>query len=82
MLINSPMQAYKGKGEEYKLFWPERPEFVRMAARYGATIVPFAGVGAEDAVTMLLEPAEIRNLPFIGGMIEQRARNSIPQARR
>lgn len=76
------MQAYKGKGEEYKLFWPERPEFVRMAARYGATIVPFAGVGAEDAVTMLLEPAEIRNLPFIGGMIEQRARNSIPQARR
>ncbi|EIE25026.1 alpha/beta-hydrolase [Coccomyxa subellipsoidea C-169] len=75
-------EAYKGKGEEYKLFWPERPEFVRMAARYGATIVPFAGVGAEDAVTMLLEPAEIRNLPFIGGMIEQRARNSIPQARR
>ncbi|KAK9908919.1 hypothetical protein WJX75_004666 [Coccomyxa subellipsoidea] len=75
-------EAYKGKGEEYKLFWPERPEFVRMAARYGATIVPFAGVGAEDAVTMLLEPDEIRRLPIVGNLIEQRARNSIPQARR
>lgn len=53
-----------------------------MAARYGATIVPFAGVGAEDAVTMLLEPDEIRRLPILGNIIEQRARNSIPQARR
>ena len=53
-----------------------------MAARYGATIVPFAGIGAEDSVSMLLEPAEIRNLPIIGGLIERRARNNIPQARR
>ncbi|CAL8462015.1 g1546 [Coccomyxa elongata] len=75
-------EAYKGKGEEYRLFWSDRPEFVRMAARYGATIVPFAGIGAEDSVNMLLEPAEIRNLPIIGGLIEQRARNNVPQARR
>lgn len=77
-----PAQAYKGKGEEYRLFWSDRPEFVRMAARYGATIVPFAGIGAEDSVNMLLEPAEIRKLPIIGGLIEQRARNNVPQARR
>lgn len=77
-----PVQAYKGKGEEYRLFWPDRPEFVRMAARYGATIVPFAGVGAEDSVEMLLEPEEVRRIPILGSMIEQRARSSIPQARR
>lgn len=36
------------KGEEYKLFWPEEPEFVRMAARFGATIVPFGAIGEDD----------------------------------
>jgi hypothetical protein len=36
------------QGEEYKLFWPEQPEFVRMAARFGATIVPFGVVGEDD----------------------------------
>ena len=38
------VQAYKGKNEDYKLFWPASSEFVRMAARFGATIVPFAAV--------------------------------------
>lgn len=41
-------EAYKQRGEEYQLFWPGRPEFVRMAARFGATIVPFAA-GAQLA---------------------------------
>lgn len=36
------------QGEEYKLFWPNQPEFVRMAAQFGATIVPFAAVGEDD----------------------------------
>lgn len=38
------------QGEEYKLFWPEKPEFVRMAARFEATIVPFGVVGEDDFV--------------------------------
>ena len=75
-------QAYKGKGEEYRLFWSDRPEFVRMAARYGATIVPFAGVGAEEGFEMLLDPGEIRRLPVLGSLIEQRSRSTVPQARR
>lgn len=37
-------EAYKRKNEEYQLFWPESAEFVRMASRHGATIVPFAGL--------------------------------------
>jgi hypothetical protein len=35
-------------GEEYKLFWPEQPEFVRMASRFGAKIIPFGVVGEDD----------------------------------
>ena len=76
------VQAYKGKGQEYRLFWPSRPEFVRMAARYGATIVPFAGVGAEEGFNMLLDSQEIRNLPVVGSMIEERSRRDVPRARR
>ena len=37
-------EALHRKGEEYQLFWPDQPEFVRMAARFGATIVPFREV--------------------------------------
>lgn len=36
------------QGEEYKLIWPKQQEFVRMAARFGATIVPFGAVGEDD----------------------------------
>lgn len=36
------------QGEQYKLIWPEQQEFVRMAARFGATIVPFGTVGEDD----------------------------------
>jgi hypothetical protein len=36
------------QGEEYKLFWPEKSEFVRMASRFGAKIVPFGVVGEDD----------------------------------
>ncbi|KAK9819759.1 hypothetical protein WJX72_002051 [[Myrmecia] bisecta] len=75
-------EAYKGKGEAYQLFWPARAEFVRMAARFGATIVPFAGVGAEDCFEMVAGPQEIRNAPIIGPLIEQRIRDAFPAARR
>jgi len=41
------------KGETYKLFWPEKAEFVRMAARYGVTIIPFASVGEDELLEVL-----------------------------
>lgn len=34
--------------DEYNLLWPEKPEFVRAAAKFDAIIVPFAGVGCSD----------------------------------
>jgi hypothetical protein len=38
------------QGEGYQLFWPEKPEFVRMAARFGVTIIPFGCVGEDDFI--------------------------------
>lgn len=50
------------QGEEYKLFWPEQSEFIRMAARFGAKIVPFGVVG-EDDISEVRFPFP-HNLPF------------------
>jgi hypothetical protein len=43
------------QGEAYKLIWPDQPEFVRMAARFGATIVPFGTVGEDDIAEVSFE---------------------------
>lgn len=43
------------QGEAYKLFWPDQPEFVRMAARFGVTIVPFGVIGEDDLTEVLLD---------------------------
>lgn len=42
-------EVNKKVGQEYQLFWKESPDFVRLAARCEAIIVPFAAVGADDA---------------------------------
>ena len=36
------------QGEEHRLFWPSQAEFVRLAAQFNATIVPFGVVGEDD----------------------------------
>lgn len=41
-------EALHGPGEEYQLQWPQRTDFVRVAARFNAVVVPFAGIGADD----------------------------------
>ena len=43
-------EALHGPGEDYKLFWPSKTDFVRVAARFNAVVVPFAGIGADDNV--------------------------------
>ncbi|OEL20096.1 Acyltransferase-like protein [Dichanthelium oligosanthes] len=57
-------EALHRKGEEYKLFWPEQPEFVRMASRFGATIIPFGVVGEDDICNLLLDYDDLQKLPF------------------
>ncbi|XXG84148.1 hypothetical protein AAC387_Pa10g1731 [Persea americana] len=58
-------EALHRKGEEYKLFWPDQPEFVRMAARFGATIVPFGAVGEDDLADVFLDYNDQMRIPFV-----------------
>jgi pimeloyl-ACP methyl ester carboxylesterase len=74
-------EAYRRKNEEYQLFWPQRAEFVRMAAKYGATIVPFAAVGVDDSLEIVLDGEELKKTPILGQMVSSRAAG-LPQARR
>ncbi|RLM84397.1 hypothetical protein C2845_PM04G22490 [Panicum miliaceum] len=53
-----------GAGEEYKLLWPDQPEFVRMASRFAATIIPFGVVGEDDICDLLLDYNDLQKLPF------------------
>ncbi|XP_072954046.1 phytyl ester synthase 1, chloroplastic isoform X2 [Typha angustifolia] len=64
-------EALHRKGEEYKLFWPDQPEFVRMAARFGATIVPFGAVGEDDVTELVLDYNDLKNIPFTREWIEE-----------
>ena len=58
------------------MFWPDQPEFVRMASRFGASIIPFGVVGEDDIcdasvillpTTMLLPKFEITmRISFLG----------------
>ncbi|XP_043709201.1 acyltransferase-like protein At1g54570, chloroplastic isoform X2 [Telopea speciosissima] len=70
-------EALHRKGEEYKLFWPEQPEFVRMAARFGATIVPFGVIGEDDVGQLVLDYNDLINIPFVGDWIKDLNQKSV-----
>nr|XP_043615752.1 acyltransferase-like protein At3g26840, chloroplastic [Erigeron canadensis] len=59
------------KGEEYKLFWPEHSEFVRMAARFGAKIIPFGVVGEDDAGELVFDYEDQMKIPFLRRFIQE-----------
>uniref|UniRef100_A0A3N7F2F9 Acyltransferase n=1 Tax=Populus trichocarpa TaxID=3694 RepID=A0A3N7F2F9_POPTR len=62
-------EALHNKGEGYKLFWPDQPEFVRMAARFGATIVPFGTVGEDDVGELALDYHDMMKIPILNDYI-------------
>jgi hypothetical protein len=41
------------QGEEYKLMWKPTVDFVRMASRLNAIIVPFGILGADEAYVQI-----------------------------
>ncbi|KAL5058806.1 hypothetical protein RYX36_030410 [Vicia faba] len=63
-------EAFHRKGEEYKLFWPEQSEFVRMAARFGAKIVPFGSVGEDDLGQVVIDYDDLVKIPYLRSEIE------------
>lgn len=69
-------EALHYKGEEYKLFWPNQQEFVRMAARFGATIVPFGAVGEDDITQLILDYNDLMKIPVIRDYIIEANQNS------
>ncbi|KAG0537696.1 hypothetical protein BDA96_03G171400 [Sorghum bicolor] len=76
-------EALHRKGEEYKLFWPDQPEFVRMAARFDVTIIPFGCVGEDDVLELVLDYNDQKNIPGLREWIEsinkeaERVRDSV-----
>lgn len=64
-------EALHRKGEEYKLFWPEQAEFVRMAARFGATIVPFGAVGEDDVAQIIFDYNDLMKIPYFKNAIAE-----------
>ncbi|WJX80201.1 mRNA-binding ribosome synthesis protein [Trifolium repens] len=70
-------EALHYKGEEYKLFWPDQPEFVRMAARFGATIVPFGAVGEDDIAEIALDYNDLMKIPVVNDYIKDLNRDAV-----
>lgn len=70
-------EALHRKGEEYKLFWPDQPEFVRMAARFGATVVPFGVVGEDDILELVFDYDDQKRIPYIMERIEEINQESV-----
>ncbi|XP_022740298.1 acyltransferase-like protein At3g26840, chloroplastic isoform X2 [Durio zibethinus] len=64
-------EALHRKGEEYKLFWPEQPEFVRMASKFGAKIVPFGVVGEDDVGELVLDYNDQMQIPYLRTFIKE-----------
>ncbi|KAA1250009.1 acyltransferase family protein [Mycobacterium simiae] len=48
-------EVNKRKNEQYKLVWKNRLGFARLAIQHGYPIVPFASVGAEHGIDILLD---------------------------
>ncbi|XP_019239610.1 PREDICTED: acyltransferase-like protein At1g54570, chloroplastic isoform X3 [Nicotiana attenuata] len=64
-------EALHRKGEEYKVIWPDQPEFIRMAARFGATIVPFGVVGEDDIAQLVLDYDDLKRIPILSDQIRR-----------
>ncbi|XP_027159439.1 acyltransferase-like protein At1g54570, chloroplastic [Coffea eugenioides] len=65
-------EALHRKGETYKLFWPDQPEFVRMAAKFGATIVPFGVIGEDDMAELVFDYNDLMKIPVLNDYIRKK----------
>ena len=57
-------EVFKRRGEAYQLIWKERLGFVRLAAAFGYTIVPFASLGADESLQIVLDAGDLMNTPL------------------
>ena len=67
-------QVNKRKGEKYNLIWKDKPDFVRMAAKTNALIIPFAAVGGDDAFEIAMDTDEVLSNPVLGPLAKSVSR--------
>lgn len=64
-------EVCRRRGEQNTIHWDSQSDFVRIAAKYNAIIVPFSAVGADDAVDILIDGQELQRIPIIGPRIRK-----------
>lgn len=57
-------EVAKRKGEKYQLVWKNRYGFVKLAIEHGATILPFAMLGGDDAWDIVWDAEDLQNSPL------------------
>ncbi|BBN06382.1 hypothetical protein MPTK1_3g20640 [Marchantia polymorpha subsp. ruderalis] len=57
-------EVCKRKGEQYKLLWKPTTDFVRMASRLNAIIVPFGALGADEAYNIMYDVDDLKASPY------------------
>jgi len=53
-------EVMKNQGEQYRLMWKRRTGFARMAMQHGYDIIPFAALGADDALSIRYDSQTFR----------------------
>lgn len=72
-------EAVKPSHERYRLQWKERLGFIRLAAEYGYTIVPFGLVGPDEFYEYILDSEQVVDtLKRIGAWSERMRPDAIP----
>jgi len=71
-------EVFHGRNEAYKLFWPEKVDFVRTAAKFNATVIPISAIGGADSANIFVDGPDVLKLPFGLG---ERASNNTRQVR-
>jgi 1-acyl-sn-glycerol-3-phosphate acyltransferase len=61
-------EVFKRKAEAYRLIWKNRLGFVQLAASSGYRIVPFASLGADDALHIDIDAGDVMRSP-IGALL-------------
>ncbi|XP_035838425.1 acyltransferase-like protein At1g54570, chloroplastic isoform X3 [Helianthus annuus] len=64
-------EALHRKGEAGKLFWPDKQEFVRMAVRFGATIIPYGSVGEDDILELIVDYNDMKRNPLLNYIVNE-----------
>lgn len=54
-------EVCKKKGEKYKLTWKSRSGFARMAMEFGYPLIPVAGLGGDDAYSIIWDSDDVMN---------------------